>query len=464
MSNIKLTPRRAAWEVLNKFDVKQQNAGLLIDEISGKTDNRAALVDIALGTIRNLIFIDKLIVICSGRGIKNIQPKILNCLRIAAYEIIFTQQAQYAIVNEAVELTKKVISKKSAGFTNAILRKIISAIVNKNAGLTKSKSAKILPFDENSGCEFNIDIFADESKQPAEYLSGVFSLPKWFCAELITQYGYSQAKNICFASNRKPSVYARPNILKISPDELVKILKAQDVDCELVVQSKMIKLNKVGNIAQLESFRAGLFTIQDLTASYAAPALNPKAGWCVFDICAAPGTKTAHIAELMGDKGVIVATDKDAVRLKKINENVQRLGIKSVKILSYEKFLTQTDRNLVADAVLLDVPCSNTGVLAKRPEVRYRLDKKQITEIIKTQTELLKFASSLINKGGKICYSTCSILKEENGELVRSFVRENKGFAIERENLTLPSVGKCVGKCAGDFDCDGGYCAIISKK
>jgi len=460
MNNIKLTPRRAAWEVLNKFDAKQQNASSLIDEISRKTDNRAALVDIALGAIRNLMFIDKLIVKCSGRAIKNIQPKILNCLRIAAYELIFTQQAQYAIVNEAVELTKQAISKKSAGFTNAILRKIISSIVNKNAEISQSDSKKTLPISEKIGCEFNIDIFADENKEQAEYLNGVFSLPKWFCAELIAQYGYSQAKNICFASNRRPSVYARPNILKTSAEELVDILKSQEVDCELVAQSTMIKLNKVGNIAQLESFKAGLFTIQDLTASYVARALNPQKGWSVFDICAAPGTKTTHIAELMGDKGVIVATDKDEARLKKINENVQRLGITSVKIFSYEKFLQQADRNIVADAILLDVPCSNTGVLAKRPEVRYRLDKKQITQITKTQIELLHLASSLINKGGKICYSTCSILKDENSELVQSFLCENKGFVLEKENLTLPNVGKC----AGDFDCDGGYCAIIGKK
>ncbi len=464
MNNIQLTPRRAAWEVLNKFDVKKQNAGLLIDDIAKKTDNRAALVDIALGTIRNLVFIDKLIGVCSGRAIKNIQPKILNCLRTAAYELIFTEQAQYAIVNEAVELTKKAISKKSSGFTNAILRKIVSSIVNKNAELGKCDSKKILPITEKVGCEFNIEIFADENKDKAEYLSGVFSLPKWFAEELIEQYDYSLAKNICLSSNRRPSVYARPNILKTTAEELVNILKSQDVDCELVEQNKMVKLNKSGNIAQLESFRTGLFTIQDLTASSVATVLNPQAGWKVFDICAAPGTKTTHIAELMGDKGVIVATDKDSLRLQKINENIQRLGITSVKVLSYEEFLEDASKNIVADVILLDVPCSNTGVLAKRPEVRYRLNKKHITEITKTQMELLKFASSLVSKGGKVCYSTCSILNEENSDLVKSFVCENKEFVIEKENMVLPNVGDCVGECVGNFDCDGGYCAIICKK
>jgi 16S rRNA (cytosine967-C5)-methyltransferase len=456
MGDSQISARRAAWEVLNKFDVKQQNAGLLIDDIAKKTDNRAALMDIALGTIRNLTFIDNLIAKCSGRAIKNIQPKILNCLRIAAYELIFTEQAQYAIVNEAVELTKKAISKKSSGFTNAILRKLVSSIKNKNAELEKCDSKKTLPISEKIGCEFNIDILADEKKEQAEYLSGAFSLPKWFIEEIIAQYDYSRAKNICFASNRRPTVYARPNILKTSAEELVNILKSQEVDCELVAQNKMVKLNKSGNIVQLESFKAGLFTIQDLTASYVATVLNPQAGCKVFDICAAPGTKTTHIAELMGDKGVIVATDKDSSRLKKIDENIRRLGITSVKVLSYEEFLKQANEKSGADAILLDVPCSNTGVLAKRPEVRYRLNKKQINEITKTQMELLKFASSLVNKGGKVCYSTCSILKEENSGIVNVFVSENKEFVIEKENVNLPNVG--------NFDCDGGYCAIICKK
>jgi 16S rRNA (cytosine967-C5)-methyltransferase len=456
MDDSKLSPRTAAWLILNKFDPKLQNAGKLIDEFSRKTNNRSAVVEIALGVIRNLIFIDNFIGLCSGRTIKNIQPKILNCLRTAVYELVFTNQAQYAIVNEAVELSKKSISKKSAGFTNAILRKVVGAIKNKEAELEKCDSNKTLPITEKTGCEFNIDILPDENKDKAEYLSGAFSLPKWFLEELINQFGYQQAKSICFGSNRRPSVYARPNLLKVKAVELVNILRSQEVDCELVENDNLVKLNKTGNIAELESFKSGLFTIQDLTASSVVTILQPQSGWTVFDICAAPGTKTTQIAEMMGDKGIIVATDKDITRLKKINENVQRLGITSVKILSYVDFLKEAENNNKADAILLDVPCSNTGVLAKRPEVRFRLNKKQIEDITKTQFELLKFASTLVNKGGKICYSTCSILKEENTGIVQKFLSGNSEFSHEKETLKVPHVD--------NFDCDGGYCAILTKK
>ncbi|MEN6384872.1 MAG: transcription antitermination factor NusB [Phycisphaerales bacterium] len=455
MNDVHISSRRAAWEVLNQFDVKKQNANPLIEKISKKTDNRAALVDIALGVIRNSIFIDNLIAVCSGRAIKNIQPKILNCLRIAVYEIIFTEQAQYAIVNEAVELTKKAISKKSSGFTNAILRKVIGSIKNKNADLSIADSKKTLPINDSIGCEFNIDILADEKNQQSEYLSGAFSLPKWFVEEIIDQFGYHKAKNICFASNRRPSIYARVNLLKTSAQELVDILKMQQVDCELTENKKMVKLNKSGNIAELESFKAGLFTIQDLTAYNVGAILNPQAGWKIFDICSAPGTKTTEIAEMMGDKGVIIATDKDDTRLQKVFENVSRLKLNCIKILTYDDFLKQAKQFENVEAVLIDVPCSNTGVLARRPEVRFRLNKKQVEQIAQTQLEILKLAASFINKGGKICYSTCSILKQENSCVVAQFLAQEKEFKLIVEKIFLPQVG--------NFDCDGGYAAVLEK-
>lgn len=456
MSEHQVSPRRAAWEVLSKFDPKQQNAGLLIEEISKKMSSRAMLVEIALGVIRNLRFIDSLIVKCSGRQIQNIQPKVLNCLRIAVYELIFTNQAQYAAVDEAVELTKKVGSQKASGFTNAVLRKILSSIKNKNAEAENVDSKKFLPLTSKTGCEFNIDVLADEKKNKTEHLSGAFSLPRWFAVEICNQYDYATAKNICLGSNRRPSVYARPNILKVSAKELVDILRKQDVECELIEKYKMVKLEKIGNIAELESFKAGLFTIQDITASQAAVLLHPKQGQRIFDICAAPGTKTTQLAEITHDKGFIVATDIDSQRLKKINENVERLGITSVNILNIENFQKEISRYGGADAILLDVPCSNTGVLAKRPEVRFRLDKNHVNEITKTQMELLMQAAMLVNKGGRICYSTCSILKQENSDIVNEFISVMKNFTLAQEKLTLPS--------AEGYDCDGGFAAILEKK
>jgi 16S rRNA (cytosine967-C5)-methyltransferase len=463
MKAANFSPRQAAWGVLNHFDAAKHNSAELIEELGVKTPNRAALVDITFGVIRNLTFIDGLIAQNAVQSIKNIPKKLLNCLRIAAYELVFTGQADYAIVNEAVNLAKKIGSKKAGGFVNAILRKICGSIENKSANLSKADARKTLPLAPVVGCEFNIEVLPDVNVRKAEYLSCAFSLPLWLAEQWLEDFGFEKTKNICFASNRRPSVYARPNRLKLTAEELLNILKEQDIDCTLVEQYKMVKLNKPGNITELESFKAGLFTIQDITSSSVVPLLNPQPGWKVLDICAAPGTKTTQIAELMGDKGFVIATDKDISRLPKISENVQRLGVTSVKVLSYDDFLKEVGQLASADAVLLDVPCSNTGVLAKRPEVRLRINKKQIEELAKIQIGLLRQACSLVKKGGRICYSTCSILKQENSEVVNDFISEKGEFVLEQERLFLPSVYGEPGKATDTYDCDGGYAAIVVK-
>ena len=189
--------------------------------------------------------------------------------------------------------------------------------------------------------------------------------------------------------------------------------------------------------------------------------LQPQPGWTILDLCAAPGTKTTQLAEMTGDKAKIIATDIDSERLKKVKENTTRLGINSVRITPYEelfqnsKFPASGGAGLF-DCILLDVPCSNSGVLAKRPEARYRISQKAIQKLTITQGELLESAINLLKPKGKICYSTCSIQKCENSELIKKFLQKNSQLKLETELLTLPS--------AEDFDRDGGYAAVITKR
>ena len=183
--------------------------------------------------------------------------------------------------------------------------------------------------------------------------------------------------------------------------------------------------------------------------------LDPRPGERVLDLCAAPGTKTTQLAELTAGKAKIVATDIDGERLKKVGENIARLGIKSVTVIEYKKLFDSSKPSLF-DAVILDVPCSNTGVLAKRVEARYRIKPKAVKELAEIQNGLLKTAASMLKPQGKICYSTCSIQKCENSDLVKDFLQKNPAFELEAERLTLPS--------AQNFDHDGGYTAIITRK
>ncbi len=448
--------RYAAWLVLKNFKPHRHDTAELIEKYGGKTRNRPAVVETTLGVIRNSAFIDGLIAQISARPINRISAKILNCLRIGTYGLIFSNQAYYAIVNEAVRLAGKIGSRKSAGFVNAILRKICAHIKEKRADLKNADPQKTLPLTPQIGCEFDIDILPDPNRNKAEYLSSVFSLPLWLIEQWLVQFGPEKTTDICFASNRRPAIYARANKLKLTPQELFEILKGQGIDCDLAEKYKMVRLNKPGNISELKAFKEGLLTIQDITSSSIVPLLNPHIRWKIFDICAAPGTKTTQIAELINDKGLIIATDKDNARLAKLDENIRRLGITSVRIMDYETFLKDPSHLSSADAVLLDVPCSNTGVLARRPEVRLRITSKKINELVQTQKQLLKFAAFLVKSGGRLCYSTCSILQQENSDVVNAFIKQQSEFSLEKENLLLPS--------AGTYDFDGGYAAIIVKK
>lgn len=456
MSSLPTDYRYAAWLVLKNFKPHKHNTAELIEKYGSKTCNRPAVVEITFGVIRNSAFIDGLIAQISARPANRIPQKILSCLRIAVYELIFSNQADYAVVNEAVNLANKIGSGKAAGFVNAVLRKICTHIKNKAADLKNAEPQKNLPLAPQVGCKFDIDVLPNPDSHNTDYLSIAFSLPLWLIEQWLMQFGSEKTINICFASNRRPSVYARANKLKLTPQGLFEILKGQDIDCDFVEEYKMVKINKPGNIAELNAFKEGLFTIQDITSSSVVPLLNPQPGWKVFDICAAPGTKTTQIAELIGDKGVIIATDRDNSRLTKIDENIRRLGITSVRTMDYETFLRDSAHLSSADAVLLDVPCSNTGVLGRRPEVRLRITSKKINELAQTQRQLLELAASLVKSGGKICYSTCSILNQENNEVVSDFIKQQSEFSLEKEKLFLPSVGT--------YDSDGGYAAILVRK
>jgi 16S rRNA (cytosine967-C5)-methyltransferase len=173
-------------------------------------------------------------------------------------------------------------------------------------------------------------------------------------------------------------------------------------------------------------------------------------------LCAAPGTKTTQLAEITGDKAHIFATDIDPDRLEMVMENISRLALKSVTVFNYNDIDSIAAKAGPFDYVLLDVPCSNSGVLARRPEARLRINPEAIKKLTKIQKGLLNFAGGKIKAGGKICYSTCSLQTCENNEFINGWLLENPDYKLEREKLTVPS--------AQDFDHDGGYVAIITKQ
>ncbi len=460
MTGQKLKSARAiAVEVLNRCDPKRNYAGAILDAVRHKTDQKQRATDLVFGTLRNRRAIDTVIATFSGRPIERIQGKLLNIIRIGAYELIYSPSTeQYAIVNEAVLNAKTAGSDKQAGFVNAVLRQITRHISNRQIVLSDDNAKCTLPQNPATGCQFDTSFMLDREISPAEYLSTVFSLSEWLVAGWFAEFGEEPTMQICLASNRRPGVYIRPNRLRTTIEALTGKIAASEIEFEIADDAQMIRIKSPRDVTQLPGFAAGQFTVQDITASKPVRLLDPQPGWTILDLCAAPGTKTTQLAELTGDAAKIIATDIDSRRLEMVKENTSRLGLKSVDIIPYDQLLNSqfSIQNSKFDCVLLDVPCSNTGVMARRVEVRYRISLETISKLAPIQGKLLRTASGLVRPGGKICYSTCSIQKAENSELVEDFLKQNQNFALESEQLTLPS--------AEGFDHDGGYTAILAKR
>jgi 16S rRNA (cytosine967-C5)-methyltransferase len=453
-SSVPLTARAIAASVLTRADPKKGDVVETLADFLRRTKEPQRATDIVFGVLKNNCLIDNLIEKVSAVPVGRISGKILNILRVGVYELVYCPQAaEYAIVDEAVDYSKRVAGAKQAGFVNAILRQTQKHIINRQKPIEQSRLRETIPQTPDTGCEFDFEIFPDPKESPQEYFGCVFSLPGWLVSDWLRAFGLEQTQNICFASNRRPSVYLRPNPLKTTAGELAKKLRAAEVECEIEPESQMIKLTSPKAITALPGFDEGLFTVQDLSAAEVVRALKPKLGWIILDLCAAPGTKTTQLAEATGGRVKIVATDIDSIRLKKVKENIARLGLAGcVTTINYK----DVEKQGGFDCLLVDAPCSNTGVLARRPEVRHRITKSDVKKLAKTQMMLLSRAAGMLKPKGIICYGTCSIQSEEDGLLVRGFIKGNPGFELESENLILPSAGK--------FDRDGSYVAVIVRE
>ena len=208
--------------------------------------------------------------------------------------------------------------------------------------------------------------------------------------------------------------------MKIAVNELFELFVEAGIDCTVFTEEDIISLSPKQAVNNLKGYSEGLFYIQDPTAAKAAKLLDPEPGSSVVDLCAAPGGKTMGLAIQMNDCGSIIATDIDDKRLEMVDINAGRLGVKSVKTVPYNEFNGVVGKAGQFDSVLIDVPCSNSGVMARRPEVKLRINEKTIDDIIKVQRELLIKAAGMVKTGGKICYSTCRHLSHRKRRINKS--------------------------------------------
>ena len=288
-----------------------------------------------------------------------------------------------------------------------------------------------------------------EIEDDIDRISKTTSMPKWIVEELVKGNGIKIAEQICKNSNLKPNITIRVNRLKIAKKELIQKLEQKGIECKELENEEMntqdfLILSKVKNIENLQEFKDGFFTIQDLSAGQAAKILDPRPVEMVLDACSAPGGKTTYLAELMENKGKIKAWDIHEHRTKLVEQNANRLGINIIE--TQVKDATQYDKNLDEkfDKILLDVPCLGIGVIKRKPDIKWQRKPEDIEEITLIQRKILENCSKYLKKGGTLVYSTCSILKEENEEIVIKFLSENKQFEIDGENMVniLPNKEK----------------------
>lgn len=408
--------REIALKILYKIDKEDAYSNIELNEQIKQ--NRKNLTEKDIGLISEIVYgvttwkltLDEIIKKYSKIKIKKISPWILNILRMGIYQIIFLDKIpKAAAVNESVNLAKRYGHSSSSNFVNAILRKI----------------------EKNDYEEFF------KIKDDIERISKTTSMPKWIVEELMKNNDEKEVEQICNNSNIKPKITIRVNTLKTNKQELIKKLRKKNIECK-EPQEKLddfLILEKVKNIENVEEFKQGYFTIQDISAGQTAKILNPQPGELVLDACSAPGGKTTYIAELMKNKGKIEAWDIHEHRTKLVEQNAQRLGINIIETKVKDASLYDESLKEKFDKILLDVPCLGIGVIKRKPDIKWQRKPEDIEKITEIQKKILNNCSKYLKKDGAMVYSTCSILKEENQDVVDEFLKENSGFYIESNEV-----------------------------
>ena len=430
--------RKASWEILLKVSSGAYSDHALEKVLRNYQFNSldiAFITELSFGCIRYRKFLDLWIDHISKLSYRKQPPKLRWLLHIGLYQLLKMDKVPFsAAISTTVEVAKKTDLKGLAGTVNAILRNTIRNIEKGN-----------LP-----------KISADD----LERISYIESLPKWLVEEIVNWVGIKEAKNIAKAFNNKPSIDLRINSLKTDLNKFLQELKDFDINAEPINQlNNAITLNSHPRyIKNLPGYKEGMWIVQDRSSQWVGPLLNPKKGEKILDACAAPGSKTTHLAELTNDDAEILAVDRSEKRLKILKSNLERLDIKSVKTFKGDATkLIDIKPNLkyYFDKILIDAPCSGIGTFARNPDSRWSLNKEKIKELIYLQERLLESIFPLLKRDGTLVYSTCTICPEENKLLIKRFLSKNMQIKLEGERQILPKFDK---------PGDGFYAAIISYK
>jgi 16S rRNA (cytosine967-C5)-methyltransferase len=409
--------------------------------------DRRLTTHLAYGVLRRRGTLLAMLAPLVNRPLEQVDAWLVDALCLGAYQLaMLTQIPPHAALNETVELATAFGQIYAKGFLNGVLRSFASLITDDRV---LSPGADCLPMEDGAYRGLTRRVFPDPARQPVEYLSRAFSLPAWLARRWWDRYPPEECHRLGFWFAGPAPLTLRVNPLKTTREQLLSLIPGSQPG----EHPQSIRLRDHAAVRELPGYADGWFAVQDESAMRVGSAVSPQPGWSVLDLCAAPGGKSTHLAELMNNQGRVVACDVDDERLTTVQQLAARLNLSIVETVKTDPYRPETVPEGPFDAVLADVPCSNTGVMGRRPELRWRLSPADVSELVALQGRLLRRAISRVKPGGVVVYSTCSIEPEENGELVRAVIQETPGLTLEAEEASVP------GRPA-----DGGYWARARKR
>jgi 16S rRNA (cytosine967-C5)-methyltransferase len=419
----------------------------------------ALATELALGTVRHQLTLDHIIARFLHGRLKNVAPDLLAVLRIGVYQLIWLKRIpDFAVVDSAVDQAKRRHGRRAGGLTNALLRKILRHRREQTATVAPDTPRRAIRINMAEWREFDEDVLPEPAQNFAAYLSAATSHPHGLIDRWLKRFGPADTERICLAGSLRPPLILRANVLRVDPESLVELLAREGVTAVHHKPSGAVFIADAPHSRVIRAVASGLCQPQDVTAQAVVRVRPPRPGARVLDLCAAPGTKTVQLAECMNDEGVILACDRTQAKLALIADSCRRMGVTCVTTALSEQLGLAAKDCGPFDMALVDAPCSNSGVLSRRPEARYRITARTLSELANKQTKLLTAAAEYVRPGGKIIYSTCSIEPVENEKVIQRFLTGVSGWRLLDSKLTLP----CAGGHLTDWR-DGGFCAVMVR-
>ncbi|WP_025692572.1 16S rRNA (cytosine(967)-C(5))-methyltransferase RsmB [Paenibacillus zanthoxyli] len=403
-----VTARETALDVLVRVQQEGAYSNLLLNtslQKAGLSREDAGLAtELVYGTISRLNTLEYVLKSFVSKGLDKLQPWVRSLLCLSLYQIMYLDRIPpHAAVNEAVNLAKRRGHQGISGMVNGVLRNVLRA-----------GPLPVIP----------------QEMSWEERTALIHSHPLWMVEQWRDEFGADTAEAICKANNEPPAVSVRVNTTMTSRDRLLDEMLGQGVNARPSELSPYgIVVRGAGNLALSSWYRDGLLSIQDESSMLVAEAVNPLPGMKVLDCCAAPGGKTTHMGELMKDQGSIYANDLHPHKAALISDQARRLGLECIGTGSGDAL--ELGKKFAAasfDRILLDAPCSGLGVIRRKPDLKWAKQPEDAAAIARLQSELLDSAAALLKPGGVLVYSTCTLDRLENGNIVHSFLERNEEF------------------------------------